>query len=464
MPNHIIKKQVLDLKVDSVQESASIQDRVRELYYHRIVPRLEKEFDQQCPENRVLRLDSLELNLGELATDTLEEQWEDRVETVLMEQVREQIQVARLLQQAGHGDELNADTANLELLQVFLKTGNLPWWRQKIDSLDELLQQVLQASSDQLLTWLRENRNHSGLIDRLFGQFSQATFSQLLAALTGADPNELSAIFQALGQAYKQPKLVWKKALLQSLQPTVEWGTTLTGASNKKDQLVRFSRDLAIELARISGNAPDLRALLPELVLNLGPQLAEDLLKAASGKDEKQDEPEPEAAETPEELYLQNAGLVLFWPYLDQLFKALKLTYNNEFVNEMSRQKAVHVLQYLATGNDDGAEFDLPLNKLLCGLPVTEALDIGAELNAGQKEEADQLVSALIRNWEALNNTTPEGFRTTFVNREGRLVLENNTWTLLVHRETFDLLLDRLPWGIGEVNLPWMNETIYVEW
>jgi hypothetical protein len=37
-------------------------------------------------------------------------------------------------------------------------------------------------------------------------------------------------------------------------------------------------------------------------------------------------------------------------------------------------------------------------------------------------------------------------------------------WSLLVARLGRDVLLERLPWSIGHVVLPWMQEPLYVEW
>ncbi len=38
------------------------------------------------------------------------------------------------------------------------------------------------------------------------------------------------------------------------------------------------------------------------------------------------------------------------------------------------------------------------------------------------------------------------------------------TWLLRVERVSYDVVLDRFPWGLGWVKLPWMEAPLYVEW
>ena len=50
------------------------------------------------------------------------------------------------------------------------------------------------------------------------------------------------------------------------------------------------------------------------------------------------------------------------------------------------------------------------------------------------------------------------------IQREGILKHGGIGWQLTVSRTGFDVLLERLPWGIGFVMLPWMDEPVAVQW
>jgi hypothetical protein len=74
------------------------------------------------------------------------------------------------------------------------------------------------------------------------------------------------------------------------------------------------------------------------------------------------------------------------------------------------------------------------------------------------------MLSEVIRHWSVLKNTSVAGLRETFLQREGRISPAANGWKLQIERKTVDVLLGKLPWGIGIIKLPWMNELMYVDW
>jgi hypothetical protein len=56
------------------------------------------------------------------------------------------------------------------------------------------------------------------------------------------------------------------------------------------------------------------------------------------------------------------------------------------------------------------------------------------------------------------------GLRETFLQREGRLEHGEDRWQLQVKSLTFDVLMDRLPWGYATLKFPWMREVLHVDW
>ena len=86
-------------------------------------------------------------------------------------------------------------------------------------------------------------------------------------------------------------------------------------------------------------------------------------------------------------------------------------------------------------------------------------------LTDDEREEADALLEAVIRHWEVLRNTSGDGLRGTFLLRRGKVSLrDDGDWLLQVEAQSFDILLDRLPWGISMIKLPWMEKMLWVEW
>ncbi|MBE1160674.1 contractile injection system tape measure protein [Dyella acidiphila] len=168
-----------------------------------------------------------------------------------------------------------------------------------------------------------------------------------------------------------------------------------------------------------------------------------------------------------EAIYIANAGLVLLANFTPHLFRTLGLLDGNAFVNEAARQRAVHCLVYLSDGHTGSEEHEWVLNKLLCGASIEEPLPPAGSLDE-IKPVLDSLLAAVILHWKGLGSTSPEGLQQTFLRRIGRLVehesYEGEHWRMKVQPLSFDVLLDRLPWGYSTIKLPWMKGAIHVDW
>jgi hypothetical protein len=162
---------------------------------------------------------------------------------------------------------------------------------------------------------------------------------------------------------------------------------------------------------------------------------------------------------------IYNAGLVLIHPFLKYFFEGLNLLDNKlQFKSESEAFKAVHLLQFIATGQESTPETDLPLNKILCGLDVTEPVPLNVSLSEEEKEECLFLIKTVLERWEALKTTNPAALRETYLQREGILKQAGQSWNLTIERNTFDVMLERLPWSYTLVKLPWCEQILYVEW
>ncbi len=171
-----------------------------------------------------------------------------------------------------------------------------------------------------------------------------------------------------------------------------------------------------------------------------------------------------EELESIDECYIQNAGLILFWPYLGHFFKDMGLTTDRAFQSDHNQQQAALLLQYLLSPDPELHEYRLPLNKLLCGLKISEPVGRSIDLTEEDLTRCNNLLEAAIQNWSALRGTSVEGFQSSFLQRNGVLKRKDKHWLLQVEKMPFDMLMEQLPWPIGIVRLSWMNKPIYVEW
>ena len=165
-----------------------------------------------------------------------------------------------------------------------------------------------------------------------------------------------------------------------------------------------------------------------------------------------------------EEIWVMNAGLTIAAPYLPQLFSRLHLTGKTGFKSGADAQRGVHLLQYMLNESSHSPEYQLILNKLLCGVKPGKPVIAGVIITEEEKKIINGLITGMIQNWKILGKTSVKGFRESFFMREGKLVLNDDHWELYVEPKPFDMLLDRIPWSFSYIKYSWMDKVVNVNW
>lgn len=168
-----------------------------------------------------------------------------------------------------------------------------------------------------------------------------------------------------------------------------------------------------------------------------------------------------------EVVLIDNAGLCLCSPWFPRLFSMLG--YLNEekrdFKDTTSRIRAVFLLQYLASPEEkDYREPELAFNRLLVSLPAQVPLPKWIELAEDEKRTADSMLEGVKGNWVKMSGTSINGFRQSFIMRNGRLEQQDEKWLLTVENRTVDILLDTVPWAFRQMRFPWLKKYIQVSW
>lgn len=159
--------------------------------------------------------------------------------------------------------------------------------------------------------------------------------------------------------------------------------------------------------------------------------------------------------------FVPNAGLIILHPYLKYLAKRQNAL---DAAGELRPGKMAALLHYAIASDAPFQEWEHPLTKVLLGLPPNYPLE-PETLSMDDKTAVEDLLSGIIAHWEVLKRTSPDGLRQGFLQRPGKLSrLPNDRWQLTVEHKAQDLLLAHLPWAIGLVKTPWMNEILQVDW
>ncbi|MEM7015231.1 MAG: contractile injection system tape measure protein, partial [Verrucomicrobiota bacterium] len=163
---------------------------------------------------------------------------------------------------------------------------------------------------------------------------------------------------------------------------------------------------------------------------------------------------------------IHNAGLVILAPFLQRFFANLNLLAESpaKFLDEGFAHRAVLLLEWLATGESETSNPLLPLNRLLCGLEPFEPIPVEWEPTESEQSAAAEFLEAVIGHGPMWKTLSIDGFRTSYLQRNGVLVNSPNGWRLHVEPKAWDITMEALPWSFQTVKLPWMAAPALVDW
>lgn len=183
---HIIRQQVLELSLESDQGVREIQEEVSDVFKSSILPRMERLFDSLSQEGQVLKIDTLELDLGDIDLRYLKDDLPLKVEQLLEEQITKIL----YQQQEGIPGEVRSVSVNwsdskLETFQFLLRSGIHPWNSPfKDQSISQLFEELAPKNASQVRDILRRELGHEYVRKRVTFQFNEDQFRALIAMLS----------------------------------------------------------------------------------------------------------------------------------------------------------------------------------------------------------------------------------------------------------------------------------------
>jgi hypothetical protein len=421
---HIIQKQFLEVEMQDPPDAFAFRNRLGELYYDRILPGLEKMFDEIGTKNKLIRKEFLEIDVGVIPSKNWEELFVDKVlrkmkESLILESgiSYEKNEINKSTEEdVAKKNTLEKHNKNVEdIFFFFLQRGFFPWYVSANYDLKEALE-----------IWMKQ---HPSAFKKSFLNILEKSDRKIIQRLIYQFDNEL---------LNKMLSLILEKKLWKQIRQY-----------EKKIRLIEY-----IE----TEESFNLVAAIEQLSLV-------DSLPAKKIADKKK----PMKTETVREsIFIQNAGFVMVHPFLPLFFNAIGLTdEKNNFKDEASHQKAVLMSQYLVNGAVNISEETLVLNKIICGYPLEEPIIKELQFSELDINEARDLLAQIVLAWKMNGvpvNKTIEGLQESFLQREGKLVQQDKDWILQIEQKPFDMVLASLPWSIGIIKNTWMEGMLWVEW
>lgn len=510
---HLIVRQELNLRIGDAEAANGMEVRARDTFLEEGTRRLTRVFDEIAPNDEVIRLDRVVIDLGHFETPAFADAFGDSLERIARAQLKASVETReiahsqcdatsadrfdtparsgksgadpnRVVTAGASATRIDRTQEVIEFITYFLTRGTAPWWSSERYQGDPESAATIGRSALDIFRETPEFRH------RLYESLLENP-RFVLARLTG-EPwlRELAEHLRALGRQFaKRDEPTFADTTLEELRKS------RTSASAAQDS--EASDDAYILLGIVSSAPPEAGARIPSPATDehgeastrpqeasvtsgqgrrgdsLSSILAEIAGSDTSGKiipfpspienagdAERDGQPAGEAEQT---AYVDGAGIVLLQPFVSMLFQELGLTADGAFLSEQSRSAAVRVLEYLVWGTNERAEFALTLEKHLCGIPTGHPLT-GSSMRPSDIAEIEKVLNAVISHWSALKNTGIDGLRESFLRRPGKLIRGDDEDRLIVERQSIDVLLSRVPWAWSVVKLPWMPRPLSIEW
>lgn len=409
-------------------------------------------------------------------------------------------------------------TSQLELWQHFLQYGHLPWWadNQQKDVLTQAFATCLKADTQAFNTlWqmvvsqknalkrllahvstqqsllfiqrrLAQTSNHQTdtlravLLEFLAGltvprqdQLLQQWLAILLETQSTADPDALlSALLTVIQEMQQKLHSEAEKEAATTIQQRQHANNKIqphrkTTKTEKIDSSLPSSsaetsteKPASIEIGKVDKSLPRSSVEVPTKMLK-----HHDHSRHARTTSLQINQPQWEKEQ---ECYIHNAGLVILWPFLTPFFQTLGLlTEEKQFAQLDHAHHAILLLHSLTNEYNEEQqppEYQLMLNKILCGVALESVFETDTAISKEEQQECQHLLEAVIHHASILNNMSIQGFQGSFLLRQGILRQRDGLWLLQVERQSYDVVLERFPWRFNTIKLPWMQRPLQVEW
>ena len=457
---HIIGKQFLEVVFKDRQEGMGLQNQLAAVYKERILPLLEAVLNEQDNKDYVIEVDEITIDAGVLSSKNWEQELAERTvqqfKAILQQKLispfprRQQVTDNAVVSSAVEGVQWTEDVVfQYQELIRFLTTGSLPFYG-KANSLYDISILLLAkkdpwqtaAHKEALFRLLLTNRQ---ALERLIRQCDAVLTEEIMQWLNEeALPHEVSnVLLRLISDLYTRQVVGYSLALIQTA------GRKQITETPAPAWLIRQF----IEKNGLVADNPVLNHYLKQLT-----ESDTDTIPEAVKEEVKPGQKEPT-------YHIGNAGLIILNPFLVPFFTKVGLLDNKQqWISSDAHQRAVLLSQYLVEGETQIPEFRLTLNKLLCGYPLQDTLDNKLVLTDLEKAEAESLLLSVIEHWRALKNTRVSTLQASFLQRPGKLTSTEKGWHLLVEQQPFDVLVQSIPWTIGRIKTPWMEDGLLVDW
>lgn len=521
--NHIIHKVIIEVTVENKEKASMIKDDINSFLTVDVFPKLEKYITtlQDTLPGHTLQISRLVVDIDE-SEASLNTNLKNNIAKLFKKELTETIQPileasATGIKNDSHVSLLSEEDKLLQTFIHFLEKGHMPWWNSNKNAINILESGVFKKI---ILSKAFENRIASSIQkpkvrERIINQFSDSQIKQIclsiikgkslkinmessvikqLSKLTLTDRNAIwSVVLNVLSEYVNNRNNNLEEYSLQQILKTIPF-LKIAEANNNEESIEKGMIEIFPFIKQNQGSV-DVKGLSKSKNIasvknsvNVDNSLsAENIstienIPVVTNRSHKKNQEEllqpvqtdsfspsdknlynDNSIDENNGYYVQNAGLALIHPFIKNLFKYCDLI-NPETQKLTDPELCIHLLHYIATGKTNQPESDMLFEKFLCNVSLQQSISRHVKLSRKHKAQAKKVIEAVQQNWSSMKTSSVELLQNEFFQRPGKLVLNNNDYTLTVEHKTQDILLNKLTWGISFIKLPWQDQFTYVNW
>lgn len=488
MAKHLVHSQKIHVSTDAKEEVQELQIQIRNFCNDTLPAIYQSVFDEVAPQ-KTLRIEKLHIDLGAFAVADWVSKIKEELESKLRNQLEEIILNKKLFDHQPtaaveiansdselinkllkHPQFINVDVNVLEsyrTLAHYVEYGIKPWFISPASTFKpkEIVYTLIEGDKTLFNIFLQEIEKTNLNFSRLIQLIPKADFFHKYH-LFNQEKEFLSLFEQNLNaHEYHFFLTLWFKNFT-ILRPSVHQNDFKEWFVELNKQVLAFNEFSSALLERIIEQKASsfLIKKVAECIVHNSQKNTKSVKKELA-ENIKSDILATKTDLLKNSILLENAGLVLVWPFLSQMFAQLNWLENQQFKNKETLQKAVVWLHYLVFNHIPEDESLLLLNKILCGCPIDEVITFDEIFLTKEETVAiEDFKKKILYSWPQLKTTMTESLNDNFFNRTGMLTSKREDWIVKVERKGIDVLIDRLPWPLSQIKLPWNNYLIQVNW
>ncbi|MGI2298956.1 contractile injection system tape measure protein [Candidatus Cardinium hertigii] len=181
--HHVILRSRIEVTLDQHSQNNILQRTLHKVVHRHIMPMLSKLFSQYVPDDAIIHLDKLVIDVGDLNLSALGKQLPYQVEQILTLKLKEEI--GKVLHNPTADQIIPLPDAKMEAIAHYLSEGNFAWWmvERSEKQIEKTYLELLHHTPLRIAQLWSNLRKKGKAVQRCMALFSQTTVAHTIAYL-----------------------------------------------------------------------------------------------------------------------------------------------------------------------------------------------------------------------------------------------------------------------------------------